>query len=85
MHGKTSPVFHSGRALFRGLPSPFAATASTRESDIQIRAISNRLREAFATHVAIHHTPKKGRIEIEYYGDDDLQRILDLLGLPDGE
>ena len=56
-----------------------------REAEVHIRALTNRLREAFATHVTIQHTPKKGRIEIEYYGDDDLQRILDLLGLPDGE
>ena len=26
MHGKTSPVRHSGRGVFRGLPSPFTAT-----------------------------------------------------------
>jgi anthranilate synthase component II len=26
MHGKVSPVFHEGRSLFRGLPSPFEAT-----------------------------------------------------------
>ena len=26
MHGKTSPIEHDGRALFAGLPSPFAAT-----------------------------------------------------------
>jgi len=26
MHGKTSPVHHDGRELFRGLPDPFAAT-----------------------------------------------------------
>ncbi len=26
MHGKTSPVFHDGRSLFAGLPSPFTAT-----------------------------------------------------------
>ncbi len=25
MHGKTSPVYHFGEALFRGLPSPFEA------------------------------------------------------------
>ena len=24
---------------------------------------------------------KKGKIELEYYGDDDLQRILELLGV----
>ena len=34
-----------------------------------------------ATHVVVHHGAKKGKIEIEYYGDDDLQRLLDLFGL----
>jgi len=26
MHGKTSSIFHDGRGVFRGLPSPFSAT-----------------------------------------------------------
>lgn len=26
MHGKTSPILHSGEGVFRGLPSPFEAT-----------------------------------------------------------
>jgi anthranilate synthase component 2 len=26
MHGKTSPIFHAGEGVFRGLPSPFRAT-----------------------------------------------------------
>lgn len=26
MHGKTSPIHHDGRTIFRGLPSPFTAT-----------------------------------------------------------
>ena len=26
MHGKTSPILHDGRTIFRGLPSPFEAT-----------------------------------------------------------
>ena len=29
------------------------------------------------TKVKINHTPKKGKIEIEYYGNNDLERILE--------
>jgi ParB family transcriptional regulator, chromosome partitioning protein len=53
---------------------------ASRETDTHIRAIENRLRELFATHVSIQHSAKKGKIELEYYGNDDLQRILELLG-----
>ncbi len=55
---------------------------ATRELDIHVRALTNRLREHLATHVSIQHSSKKGKIEIEYYGDDDLQRLIELLGLP---
>lgn len=58
---------------------------AAREVDIHVRALTNRLREHLATHVAIQHSAKKGKIEIEYYGDDDLQRLIDLLGLPNGD
>ena len=47
--------------------------------------LQNRLQEHLATHVTIHHGEKRGRIEIEYYGDDDLQRIVTALGLPEPE
>jgi len=47
-----------------------------------IEDLQNRLQEKLGTHVAIHHGEKRGRIEIEYYGNDDLQRILTALGLP---
>lgn len=62
-------------------PDGGGKTAVSREVDVHVRAISNRLREHLATHVAIHHGPKKGRIEIEYYGDDDLQRLLEIIGV----
>ena len=55
---------------------------ASRELDIHVRALTNRLREHLATHVSIQHSSKKGKIEIEYYGDDDLQRLIELLGLP---
>ncbi|MBV9657654.1 MAG: ParB/RepB/Spo0J family partition protein [Verrucomicrobia bacterium] len=45
-----------------------------------LRQVETRLRERLQTHVALRHGEKKGTLEIEYYGTDDLQRILDLLG-----
>ena len=53
------------------------AVASAAIEDLQ-----NRLQELLATHVTVHHGEKRGRIEIEYYGNDDLQRIVNALGLP---
>jgi ParB family chromosome partitioning protein len=47
-----------------------------------VEDLQNRLQEHLATHVTIHHADKRGRIEIEYYGNDDLQRIVTVLGLP---
>ena len=46
-----------------------------------IADLQDKLRQHLGTNVAIHHGPKRGRIEIEYYGDDDLQRILGIIGL----
>ncbi|MEM9081081.1 MAG: ParB/RepB/Spo0J family partition protein [Verrucomicrobiota bacterium] len=45
------------------------------------RELQNRLRQQLSTQVQISHGAKKGRIEIEYYGQDDLTRILDILGV----
>jgi ParB family chromosome partitioning protein len=50
---------------------------------IAVQDLQNRLQEHLATHVTIHHGDKRGRIEIEYYGNDDLHRILIALGLPE--
>jgi ParB family chromosome partitioning protein len=57
------------------------STKSPAPIDPHIAQIRNRLREHFATQVNIQHGAKRGKIEVEYYGDDDLQRILDLLGV----
>jgi hypothetical protein len=48
---------------------------------IQSTICSSASRDRFSTHIRIHHGKEKGRIEIEYYGNDDLDRILLLLGL----
>ena len=57
-----------------------AANAATSAS---IEELQNRLQEHLGTRVLVHHGEKRGRIEIEYYGNDDLQRVLGALGLPE--
>ena len=66
-----------GRRKARRVVSGSDVTATAVE-DLQ-----NRLQQHLATHVIIHHGDKRGRIEIEYYGTDDLQRIVTTLGLPE--
>src|SRR5437899_1219472 len=67
------------RRKSRSVGTEQAVTSAAME-DLQ-----NRLQEQLATHVTIHHGEKRGRIEIEYYGNDDLQRILTALGLTPNE
>jgi ParB family chromosome partitioning protein len=47
----------------------------------EIQDLQDRLQKQLGTHVKIHHGEKGGRIEIEYYGNEDLQRVLSALGL----
>ena len=43
------------------------------------RSIENDLKSLFATKVTLSNKKNKGKIEIEYYSDDDLDRILSML------
>jgi ParB family chromosome partitioning protein len=47
---------------------------------IEISHLEERLKTALGTKVTIQHKNNKGKIEIEYYSNEDLDRILDLLG-----
>ena len=57
-------------------------TAATTVTSATIDDLQSRLQEHLGTRVTLHHGEKRGRIEIEYYGNDDLQRVLSALGLP---
>ncbi len=43
--------------------------------------LQNQLQHRFATRVLLHHGEKKGELIIEYYGLEDLQRLLQELGV----
>lgn len=51
---------------------------TTSQLDSHMRAMLDRLIRHFGTKVNINRRGKRGKVEIEFYSDDDLQRILDL-------
>src|SRR6266704_4205160 len=69
----------------RGRRKPRRSAGDSSATATAVEDLQNRLQQHLATHVTIHHGEKRGRIEIEYYGSDDLQRIVTALGLRDGE
>jgi ParB family chromosome partitioning protein len=46
-----------------------------------VAGIEKKLTSHLGARVAVLHTPKKGRIVIEYRGNEDLQRVLEKLGI----
>src|SRR5205809_1304815 len=69
------------RQLGLGRSRPRQRAAGQTITSSAIEDLQNRLQQHLATHVTVHHGEKRGRIEIEYYGNDDLQRIVGALGL----
>jgi ParB family chromosome partitioning protein len=47
--------------------------------DQNIADLENQLQQLFGTRVRIAHGKKRGRIQIEYYSTEDLNRILDMI------
>jgi ParB family chromosome partitioning protein len=55
------------------------ATAETR--DPHVARLEDRLRERLGTKVHLRYRGGKGAIEIRFFDDDDLERVLSLLGI----
>ena len=60
-------------------------TKNSTNKDIFVQATESQLREFFGTNVQIKKTKNKGKIEIEFYSEDDLERILEILNLEHDE
>ncbi len=50
-----------------------------RRPSPELQAVETELKQLLGTAVKIAPHPKRGKIEIEFYGHDDLDRLLDLL------
>lgn len=63
-------------------PRPRPESAAPRErtpADPQLQRLSDSLRQRFQTRVRIRGDGERGRIELQYFGSEDLDRLLDLL------
>ncbi len=50
--------------------------------DVHVASLESRLQERFGTKVALRYRKGKGAVEIRFFNDDDLERILQLAGVP---
>ncbi|MDF1816691.1 MAG: ParB/RepB/Spo0J family partition protein [Verrucomicrobiales bacterium] len=71
VHGKSSTKPKGGSDDL-GMPD---------KEDSYLKFVEDKLRGRYSTNVVINHKDKKGKIEIEYYGNEDLSRVLELMGV----
>lgn len=65
----------------RGTPSRPARAGLSAKDAAAVAGIERKLTSHLGARVAVLHSPKKGRIVIEYRGNEDLQRLLEKLGV----
>jgi ParB family chromosome partitioning protein len=61
--------------------APAERPARVTKGDANLEAVETRLRELLGTKVQIQRRGAKGAISIEFYSEDDLERLLRLMGV----
>jgi len=73
-------------ALWQKRPQPSTppangAAALPPNRDAHVVGLENRLRECFGAKVKLRYRQGKGSLEIRFFTDDDLQRLLEIVGV----
>ena len=63
------------------LPANKAGIPTTAPKDTHVANVENRVRERLGTKVNLRYAQGKGALEIAFYSDADLERILQILGI----
>ncbi|MGZ5553654.1 MAG: ParB/RepB/Spo0J family partition protein, partial [Chthoniobacterales bacterium] len=82
---RSAPVRDAERLVARHLGGARRRKKSAILPSSAVADLQSRLQQHLGTRVTVRHGEKRGRIEIEYYGNDDLQRLLNAIGLPPSE
>ena len=71
-HLQNQPVTPTGK-------SPHGAVVTNRDANVV--SLEGKLRERFGTKVQLRYRQGKGAVEIKFFSEDDLQRILGIIGV----
>ncbi|MBK8856661.1 MAG: ParB/RepB/Spo0J family partition protein [Opitutaceae bacterium] len=76
----TEKIVQTGKAV-PGSGAKHRTRRLPAKDSAAVADIEKRLTSHLGARVAVIHTPKKGRIVIEYRGNEDLQRLIEKLGV----
>jgi ParB family transcriptional regulator, chromosome partitioning protein len=65
----------------RGEKNGHKARTGLQGPDAHVAAVQNKIQERFGTKVALRYHQGQGAIEIKFFSDDDLERILKVAGI----
>jgi ParB family chromosome partitioning protein len=71
----------AAQASRRAPGSPRAGRGARPQDAAAVVGIERKLTSHLGARVAVLHTARRGRIVIEYRGNEDLQRLLEKLGV----
>ena len=69
------------RMLQQGAGAAIAAVIPSKPKDPHIVNLENRIRERVGTKVSLRYEKGKGSVEIAFFSDADLERVMSLLGV----
>jgi ParB family chromosome partitioning protein len=69
------------RLLSRGTTPKISSLITPLTTDAHVTDLENRLRERFGAKVRLRYAQGKGSLEISFFSDDDLERILQIVGI----
>jgi ParB family chromosome partitioning protein len=61
--------------------SSAVAPATTSTRDPHVVAVEDQLRQRLGTKVSVRYRQGKGQIDIRFFSDDELERVLDIIGV----
>jgi ParB family transcriptional regulator, chromosome partitioning protein len=75
---------HVARLQQSSTQAPIKSAGSSRPAvprDVHIASLETKLQERFGSRVLLRYRKGKGAVEIRFFNDDDLDRILQIAGV----